>query len=218
VRQFSCARWALLLACCSGCTSVPVRYYTLTPPAAPGTHVTTGPAVTADAVRVHLPMQDDRLEMIVRDGTDELVPLDNEHWASPLADQVRNAVRTELQRKLSESSALASGQGPGAIRVRIDVERMDAELERYTVLEATWTVGFTGSTVSGRAGPRTCFFRSYQPISAGYGGVVRGYQREVKALSDDIGAEVIALLTTGHGQCGVRTIAQSSSIRNTPRP
>jgi uncharacterized protein len=150
-------------------------------------------------------MQDDRLEMIVRDGTDKLVLLDNEHWASPLADQIRDAVRLELRRELSEYPAAASGQGPGTILVRIDVQRMDAELERYTVIEATWTVGLTGSSVSGRTGPQTCFFSSYEPIGAGYGGVVQGYQQEVKALSDDIGAEVIALLTTGHGQCDHRT-------------
>jgi uncharacterized protein len=152
-------------------------------------------------------VQDNRVEMLVRDGTDELVPLDNEHWASPLADQIRDAVRVELQRKLSESLASASGQVPGAIRVRIDVQRMDAALERYTVLEATWTVDFTGSTLLDRTGPHMCFFRSYAPIGPGYDGVAQGYQRQVKGLSDDIGAEVIALLTTGHSQCAARTIA-----------
>ncbi|MHB8814402.1 MAG: PqiC family protein [Steroidobacteraceae bacterium] len=206
MRQSFPARWALiLLTCCSGCGSVPIRYYTLTPPAVPGTIVASTPALPAGAVAVHLPAQDNRLEMIVRDGTDELVPLDNEHWASPLADQIRDAVRMELRRALSESPAPASGQGAGAIRVRIDVQRMDAELERYTVLEATWTVAFTGSTVSGRTGP--CFFRAYDPIGAGYGGVVQGYQQEVKELTDDIGADVIALRATGHGQCGDRTIS-----------
>ena len=205
MRQSFPARWALLLlTCCSGCASVPIRYYTLTAPAVPGTNIASTPALPAEAVGVHLPVQDNRLEMTVRVGTDELVPLDNEHWASPLADQIRDAVRIELRRELSESPASASGQGAGAIRLRIDVQRMDAELERYTVLEATWTVGFTGSTVSGRTGP--CFFRSYDPISAGYGGVVQGYRQEVKELSDDIAADVIALLTTGHGQCGYKTI------------
>ena len=208
MRQFFPALWALLfLTCCSGCTSVPIRYYTLTPPAVPGTNVTISPALPADAVGVRLPMQDNRLEMIVRDGTDELVPLDDEHWASPLADQIRDAVRMELQRELSESVASASGQGRGAIRVRIDVQRMDAELERYTVLEATWTVGIADSTVRDRTGLETCFFRSYAPISSGYDGIVQGYQRQVKALADDIGTEVIALLTTAHGQCGEKTVA-----------
>ncbi len=202
MRQSFPARWALiLLTSCSGCTSAPVRYYTLAPPAVPGTNVTTSPALPADAVDVHLPVQDNRLEMLVRDGTDELVPLDNEHWASPLADQIRDAVRVELQRELTESLASAAGQGPGAIRVLIDVQRMDAALERYTVLEATWTVRFTGSNPLDRAGPQMCFFRSYAPISTGYDGVAQGYQRQVKALSDDIGAAVIALLTTGHSRC-----------------
>jgi uncharacterized protein len=202
------ARWTLLLLTfCSACTSVPIRYYTLTPPAVPGANVTISPALPADAVGVSLPVQDNRVEMIVRDGTDELVPLDNEHWASPLADQIRDAVRVELQRELSDSLASASGQVRGAIRVRIDVQRMDAALDRYTVLEATWTVDFTGSTLLDRAGQHMCFFRSYAPISPGYDGVAQGYQRQVKGLSDDIGAEVIALLTTGHSRCAANTIA-----------
>jgi len=209
VRRFFPELWALLLLTSGGgCTSVPIRYYTLTPPAVPGKNVTVSPALPADAVVVHLPVQDNRLEMIVRDGTDELVPLDNEHWASPLGDQIRDAVRMELQRKLSESLASASGQGRGAIRVRIEVQRMDAALERYTVLEATWTVGFTGSTVLDRSGLNRCFFRSYAPISSGYDAVVQSYQRQVKALADNIGAEVIALLTTAHGQCSAKTVAR----------
>jgi uncharacterized protein len=194
-------RVLLLLGCCSGCTSVPIRYYTLTPPAVPGTNVITAPVSSAEAVSVHLPAQDNRLEMIVREGTDQLVPLDNEHWASPLADQIRDTVRMELQRRLRESPASASARSPGAIRVRIDVQRMDAQLQSYTVLEATWTVGLTGPTMPVRTGPQTCFFRSYDPIDAGYGSVVQSYQQEVKALSDDIGADVLALLATGHGQC-----------------
>jgi uncharacterized protein len=194
-------RTLLLLGCCGGCTSVPIRYYTLTPPAEPGTNVATIAAISAEAVSVHLPAQDNGLEMIVRDGIGELVPLENEHWASPLAEQIRDTVRMELQRQLRESPASASAQDPGAIHVRIDVQRMDAELKRYTVLEATWTVRFAGPTVPVRTGPQTCFFRSYDPINAGYGAVVQSYQQEVKALSDDIGADVLALLTTGQGQC-----------------
>lgn len=208
MRQFVPASWALLLLTfCSGCTSVPIRYYTLTPPAVPGTNVAISPALPADAVSVDLPAQDNRLEMIVRDGTDELVPLDNEQWASPLADQIRDAVRMELQRELSESPPFASGRDAAAIRVRIDVQRMDAELERYTVLEAIWMVSLTGSTLSGRIGAQTCFFRSYDPISGGYADVVQSYQQEVKTLSEDIGAEVSAFLTTGHGQCADKSIA-----------
>jgi len=198
-------RWTLLLlTSCGGCASVSVRYYTLTPIAVPAAAISLRASVPADAVSVRLPTQDSRSEMIVRHGNGELVLLDNERWASPLADQIRDAVRIELQREFNGSPAFGSEQGP--IRVLIDVQRMDAELDRYTVLEATWT-GELASSSPGKAGSQTCTFRSYEPIGPGYDGIVQGYQRQVQALAAAIGAEIISSLATGHGGCGAKTLA-----------
>jgi uncharacterized protein len=154
-------------------------------------------------VSVQMPTQDSRSEMILRRGGGELMLLDNERWASPLSDQIRDAVRTELQREISEFSAVGSRQDP--IRIQINVQRMDAAFERYTVLEATWTEESTNSNPD-RRDAQTCSFRSYDPIGSGYSGVVQGYQREVQALAEAIGADISSLRTDKPG-CGANTFA-----------
>jgi uncharacterized lipoprotein YmbA len=173
-----------------GCSSAPVRYYTLTPPpdrTLPASEIT----LAIDVRVVHTPPQLNRSELMVRTGPTEVTLLENERWASPVNDEIKDAVRLELQRRLGRMTGLR----PAFTRLTldIDVQHLEAELGRYALLEASW------SAISSARGQRSngaraaiCTFHADEKIHIGYAGMVEGYQREIAALAD----AVIAVLTS----------------------
>jgi uncharacterized protein len=184
----------------AGCTSAPVRYHTLTPP--PDATLPASPTTLAVDVRVvHTPPQLNRAELMVRSGPTEVTLLENEQWASPVKDEIRNALRIELQRRLRRTSGL-----PPAVTkltLDIDVQQLEAELGQYVLLQASWsaTLSATGTRSadprSAGTRPTACTFQADEKIAGGYAGMVAGYQREIAALADSI----VAVLTSPASDC-----------------
>jgi uncharacterized lipoprotein YmbA len=173
-----------------GCTSAPVRYYTLTPPpdkTLPASKIS--PAI--DVRVVHTPPQLNRSELMVRTGPTELTLLENERWASPVSDEIKDAVRLELQRRLGRMTELRPAFTK--LTLDIDVQHLEAELGRYVLLEVSWSaiLSATGQRSNG-AQATTCTFQIEEKIPTGYAGIVEGYQREIAALADAI----VAALTS----------------------
>jgi uncharacterized lipoprotein YmbA len=177
-----------------GCTSAPVRYYTLTPPpdkTVPAPQMT----VAIDVRVVHTPEQLNRAELMVRTGPTEVTLLDNERWASPVNDEIKQAVRLELQRRLGRMTGWRPA--PAKLTLDIDVRRLEAELGRYALLEASWRATLSAAgRQSNEAGTTACTFRADESIDAGYAGMVEGYQREIAALADAI---AVALTSPASG-------------------
>jgi uncharacterized lipoprotein YmbA len=120
---------------------------------------------------------------MVRTGPTEVRLLENERWASPVNDELKDALRLELQRRFSRMTGL----GPifSKLTLDIDVQHFEAELGRYALLQASW-----GATNGAQA--TTCSFRAEEKIHTGYAGIVEGYQREIAALAEAI----VAVLTS----------------------
>lgn len=200
----------LALACVvsvgAACTSAPIRYYTLTPP--PDERPRAEEATLAIDVRVvHIPPQLDRLELMVRTGPAETTLLENERWTSPMKDEIKNAVRLELQHRLDGMTGLPSSLTK--LTIDIDVRRLEAELGRYALLEASWSAGLSGEgQPSGGTRVMTCAFRADQEIRTGYAGLVEGYQREVAALADAIASGLTS--PTGNIDASCRTSSGGS--------
>ena len=178
----------LFLGGCAGCTSAPIHYYTLSAPAA--TSVAGHRATMTIDVRVaHLPVQLNRSELMVRSGPSEVTLLENERWASPLSDEIQEAVQFELRDRARRSFDSARWRAAGKMFVTLDVERLEAQFARSVSLEATWSarVTFDGSK---ETIVRSCRFRALDAIGGGYTGIVQGYQRELKALAAAIISEL----------------------------
>ena len=175
---------ALLVSVCVGCTSAPVRYYTLTPPP-DKTLPASETSLPIDVRIVHNPPQLNRSELMVRTGPTEVALLENERWASPVSDEIKDALRLALQRRLSRMT----GFRPAFTKLTldIDVQHLEAELGRYALLEASWraTLSAPGQRTNGASAP-TCTFQADERITAGYAGMVEGYQREIAALAEAI--------------------------------
>jgi uncharacterized lipoprotein YmbA len=173
-----------------GCTSAPVRYYTLTPP--PDKTLPASETAPAINVRVvHIPPQLKRSELMVRTGPAEVTLLENERWASPVSDEIKDALRLELQRRLDRMAGLQPALTK--LTLDIDVQHLEAEFGRFALLQASWSATLSATGVpSAGARAMSCTFQADERIHAGYAGMVEGYQREIAALAEAI----IAVLTS----------------------
>ena len=192
---------AWLASSAAGCASAPIHYYTLSPPMERAPGVSAG-SPTIDLRLVNVPPQLDRVDLLIRTGPTEVTLLENERWASPLKDEIKDALRLELQRRLVR--AAASSRAFATLTLDIDVRRFEAEIGRYAHLEASWraTVSDAGKPSIGEQ-VADCTFQADEQISAGYAGMVEGYQRAVAALADAI---VVALTgAAGNEDAGCAT-------------
>jgi uncharacterized protein len=195
------------LVCVGGCSSVPVRYYTLTAP--PGALPASETTLAIDVRVVHFPPQLNRTELMVRTGASEVTLLENERWASPVDDEIKEALRLELRRRLSQMTALPHTYT--RLRLDIDVQHLEAELGRYALFEASWGAALSSAGQRSAGAPTThCTFQSTQKIQAGYAGMVEGYQRGIEALADAIVAAVSSPASGSSAACK-KSIEQSAA-------
>jgi hypothetical protein len=176
--------FALLVSVGVGCTSAPVRYYTLTPPL-DKTVAASETTLAIDVRIVHSPAQLNRSELMVRTGSTEVTLLENERWASPVKDEIKDALRLELLRRLGSMAGLRPAFTE--LTLDIDVQHFEAELGRYALLEASWSATLSGTgRRSNGVRATTCTFQADEKIDTGYAGLVEGYQREIAGLAEAI--------------------------------
>lgn len=181
--------WALvlLMMACAGCTSVPVHYYTLATPEGAVEPADKLRAIPIDVRVVHMPALLNRSELIVRSGPTEVTLLENERWASPLDDEIRDAVRYELQKRFAQVPDSAPWRSLTQLAITIDVERIETEPGRYALVEVAWGASTKGAVkVPHDTAIQHHPFRGYEQIGDGYNEIVAGYQRAIQALADSI--------------------------------
>jgi uncharacterized protein len=184
----SAVAWLVIVGV--GCSSVPVHFYTLTRPPEK-TLPASPPDVAIDVRVVHLPPQLHHSELMIRTGPGEVTLLDNERWAAPLNDEIKDALRLELQRRLGRMAGLRPASTK--LTLDIDVQHLEAELGRYALLQVSWSA----------TGPRaaTCTFEADERIHAGYADMIEGYQREIAALADAIAVVVTSPAGSSDASC-----------------
>ena len=182
-----------------GCTSAPVRYYTLTPP--PDKTVPASKTSLAIDVRgVHIPPPLNRVELLVRTGPTEVTILENERWASPVNEEIKAALRLELQRRLDRLSGLRPAFTK--LTLDVDVQQLEAELGQYALLQASWSATVSAADPrSGGARVTACIFQAEEKIRSGYAEIVGGYQREIAALAESIVAVLTSAATGIDASC-----------------
>ena len=184
-----------LISGCAACTSSPIRFYTLIAPEAANASPAARTTIVIDVRTVHIPVQLNRSQLMIRSGQTQLVLLENERWASSLKDEISDGVRLELQNRSAQMTESAPLKTFAKLSVALDIQRLEAELGRYALIEASWSAHLTGaSQASSDIIVKNCSFRAYEEIRGGYSEIVEGYQRETKALADAIFS---ALTTSG---------------------
>ena len=169
----------LALAACSA-SAPPVRLYSLMPaePAArdPGRAPI---AIALEPIRV--PAQVDQPQWLVRLPDDSLAVLEQERWASPLGDELRQALLEELAARYGAVEERAAAGMP-VLRIGVELRRFDSIPGQEARIEATWTVA-----ASGAAPPLRCEALLREPAAAGMPALAAAHRRAVVRLADAIG-------------------------------
>jgi uncharacterized lipoprotein YmbA len=179
VVRWSCIVIASLLG---GCTSTSPRFFTLVPlpEQNPSVAAATGFRLKVDPVRI--PAQVDRLELVTRLPDGGIAIADGDRWIAPVADELQNALSVELLRRLGGVDPAAE-TGFDSVSVRLNVERFESSPNRYALIEASWRLELKEAGKQVRV---VCRTRAYEQVSGGYPEMVRGYQRAVALIADQI--------------------------------
>jgi uncharacterized lipoprotein YmbA len=178
----NCLRWSciVIVTLLGSCASTSPHYYTLL-------HESerTAPAAMAAPFRLEvrrIPAQVDRLELVIRLADGGISIADGERWIAPVADELQNALSAELSRRLGAARP-AEPTGPNSMAVRLNVERFESSPSQYALIEASWNLELKAAAKHLLIHCRTW---AYEQVSGSYPELVRGYQRAVAAIADEI--------------------------------
>lgn len=186
-KPLTVAALSLLLAACQ--SAAPIRYYTLVPPKTAVVAATQDPAWLVVIDPVSIPAQVDTPYMVVREGRNQLVPVEAQRWAAPLADEVRAAIADGLGSVVAGPGIAADGPLP-LYRLRIVLRRFDSVLGRQTLIDAGWTIESSKDATR----TATCDSQVAASVGTGFPALADGHQR---ALAD-LAARIAIGLDTLH--------------------
>ncbi|UPG95598.1 PqiC family protein [Luteibacter aegosomatissinici] len=185
---------ALIVATLAACSSAPVHFHTLVPPATAA--VASSAPFAIDVLAVGVPPQVDQPSMVLRSGSSSVSVLDGERWASPLGDEIRSALAADLSSRLGthDIHGLPRAKDAKVVAVQVDVRRFDSELGGNATLEASWSV---------RSGEQSanCASRVVEPAGGSYDTLVDAHQRAISQLADQIATASRSLAAGQPGTC-----------------
>lgn len=171
----------------SGCSSAPARYYTLIADQPQASRVTaTSAGFQFEMLPVRIPVQVDQPSLMVREGTGSLAILESARWASPLADELHDALAMELERRLGvrDLAGMPKQTGQPLLRLRTDVRRFESESGGRATLDVVWNLSLSRGEEQQRN--LTCSSVLAEPAGAELDELVAAHQRAVAALADAI--------------------------------
>ena len=194
-------RWTCIViaSLLGSCTSTSPRFYTLVRESGrnPSAAAATGYRLEVELVRI--PAQVDRLELVTRLADGGIKIADGDRWIAPVADELQNALSVELLRRLGAADS-ASVTESASMSVRLDVQRFESSPSRYALIEASWRLKLKEP---GKDLGVVCRTWAYEQVRGGYPEMVRGYQRAVALIADQIATVAQDLAGGVAGECPV---------------
>ena len=175
----ACAVLGMALAACT--TAPPTRLHTLMPaqPTMRGAGTPTTPvAIVLEPIRI--PAQVDQPQWLVRLPDDSLALLEQERWASPLQDELRQALLEALGARHAILEALPGASSPW--RVRLELSRFDSAPGHGARIEGSWLL--SGDL---RRPAQRCEWRFAEAASGGVPALAQAHRRAVMRLADALG-------------------------------
>lgn len=186
---------ACLLAAAAGlaaCSSAPpIHYHTLLAPGVQAAAAGQPAPFLIEVLPVGVPAQVDQPQLVVRQGQSGVALLDQERWAGPLPDEVRQALSAQLTRGLATQD-IAGLARPGArqvMRIKVQIRRFDSWPGQRAQLDADWSLGMADEAGNARL---SCRARFDADAPGGYPELVQAQQRLIAALAERIGADAHA--------------------------
>lgn len=196
---------SVLVLVVGACASAPeVRFHSLLASERGGMPVAAAAAPRVVVAPVTVPAALDQPQWLVRRPDDSLQRLEQDRWASPLADELRAAVRDALVVRWGVNDAytaalpVAPAGVPSAWRVQVELLRLDARPGRDTLLEARWTV----LPPQRDAVAASCRSLSRESVASdGILPLVAAHRATVARLADDIGRQLKAMAAGAGPAC-----------------
>jgi uncharacterized lipoprotein YmbA len=180
---------ALLALCACSTASPPVHLHTLMPAEpTPRDPAARAAPLFVSLESIRLPAQVDQPQWLVRLPDESLASLEQERWASPLRDELRQALLEQLAARFGvvEGRSTAA-QGAQPLRVALDLRRFDSVPGREARIEGSWTVAPSGAPPALR-----CTVLLREPAAGGMPELAAAHRRAVVRLADAIGASLVA--------------------------
>ena len=187
----------LALAACSA-SAPPVRLHTLMPAELAQRDPLAGRTPLFIALEpIGVPAQVDQPQWLVRLPDESLAVLEQERWASPLRDELRQALLEELAVRYAAVEGRAAAAGAAApLRIGLDLRRFDSIPGREARIEGAWTVSLGSAAPSLR-----CDALVREAAPAGMPALAAAHRRAVVRLADAIGASLVALRSASSPAC-----------------
>ena len=135
---------------------------------------------------IRLPAQVDQPQWLVRLPDESLASLEQERWASPLADELRQALLEQLAARFGiVEGRSAAPQAAAPLRVALELRRFDSVPGREARIEGGWSV----------AGPAAlrCSFFIREPATGGMAELAAAHRRAVARLAGAIGTSLVGM-------------------------
>jgi uncharacterized lipoprotein YmbA len=177
----------------TACASSPVHYYTMLPPAHHESAGQQPASFLVDVLPVDVPSQIDQSALVVRDGDSGVTVLDSERWASPLGDEIRSALSSELAILLNtqDVAGLPTIQSSKpVVTVKVQIRRFDVWPGQRVQISADWELTFANGPGIARV---VRMGHVDEPASGGYPGVTLACQRAVMNLTARIASDASTL-------------------------
>ncbi|AUT66420.1 PqiC family protein [Paraburkholderia terrae] len=168
----------------TACASPPARFYTLgTDGESTIANRTASPVFLIDVRPVKVPAAMARSQLVVQVNAAQLKVLEDDRWASPLADEVRNALLAALTRQASvlDVHEVARAEEVPVYHVSVEVQRFESWPGSHALIDAVWSLRSSSDQET-----LTCHSIVSQPVSAGYEAIANGHRRALQRIAVQI--------------------------------
>jgi uncharacterized lipoprotein YmbA len=141
------------------------------------------------ALDVRVPAQVDQPQWLVRLPDDSVAVLEQERWASPLRDELKQALLEEIVVRYGAIEPRGQSAGTPVLRVTVDVRRFDSVPGREARIEGSWAIAHADP----RAPVSHCDWLMREAAAGGMPALAAAHRRAVARLGDAIGESLLRL-------------------------
>jgi uncharacterized lipoprotein YmbA len=208
VRAFVRVATVVSLAVLAACASPPSRFYTLGSEGGSTTaDRTVSPAILIDMRPVTVPAAVARSQLVVQVNATQVNVLEDDRWASPLADEIRNAMLAAVTRQSGavDVHGMARADNVAVYDVSVEVQRFETWPGSHVLIDVVWTVRPSNSQET-----MTCQSVVSRSVSAGYDAIVDGHRQALQRIATQIAQGIRELVETSTVHLGRRAATTRS--------
>lgn len=211
LRAFVRVAAGISLAVLAACASPPSRFYTLGSEGGSTVTVrdrTVSPAILIDMRPVTVPSAVARSQLVVQVNATQVNVLEDDRWASPLSDEIRNAMLGAVTRQSGavDVHGMARADNVTVYDVSVDVQRFETWPGSHVLIDLVWTVRPSSSLEA-----MTCHSTVIRSVSAGYDAIVDGHRQALQRIATQIAQGIRELVKTPAVHLGRQAATHSMS-------